>query len=353
MKFKSYLIFISLTFFSCYDIYIPSQSSINEHKLRVIGSTLETGPNISPGDTVQVKVVFAGNDVVDVYDWKILYGYMFEYKMGKKVRRTDYESVRIINSKNWLPDSIKVSILIDSNIIRDKADFVYSDEKNVLAIDSLVRANRKSGGKIFENMKDDEIELLEEKLFNIILDGNLVFKARSENGSNLEIKKTLPITYRKEFPGLLEESFNPQVKWIVVYGMPGDELDFIDFSSIDSNTNVTKNYLYNKEYPDSVNDKIIIQDNWSYILVADTSFVSSLDLDHHMNFDWFYQPVINGQNSNNSHEDEFDMYGWYTSFIPSEKKKVQSFHLWLNSGLTVNNIKGHSIIHCEGTFEYQ
>lgn len=130
-------------------------------------------------------------------------------------------------------------------------------------------------------------------------------------------------------------------------------LDSYDFESLESNGIITKNYLYNRVNPEIVNSKIVIKNNWSYILVSDRSFITSNEPGIFTQFDWFYQPEINDQNSNNLYEEEIDMFGWHTSFLPPEKKNVEKFHIWLYSGVSVNYVKGHSIIHCEGTFEYQ
>lgn len=358
MNIQSTFLLLLILLISCFDIFEPNFENIEEAKLRVIGSRLND-PNVLPGDTISMKVFFAGNEVVDVSDWKILYGYMFKMDGDERIRRTDYEEINVIDYENWLPDSIEVTIVIDSNIIVNQAKHAFPTEQYAIEMDSLVQEFKKSNGTLFESFSEDIIDSVKTNIINTMLNGNILFTAKSKNGSILEVKKNVPITYRKEFNDLVEDAVNPEINWLAIYSVPDNYAKSFYPLYPQTEEVAIKNYLFNSNYPDSVNGNVIVQKGWSYFLVADPS--SSILYDD-IGFKWFLQNsdiVDDDQDSlfvidYDFIEDNSMLYdGWYTKIIPPVNKDMKNFDVWVYGRGSINYINGYDVKHGKGVFKYQ
>ncbi len=360
MKLKLSIIITLIFLSSCFDIFEPNFENVEDSKLRVIGSVLED-PNVQPGDTVTLKVIFAGNDVVEISDWKILYGFMFKMDGEERIRRTDYENLNILNYTSWLPDSIEVILEIDSNIIVMQSEHAFPTKEYALSMDSLVKQYELKGEDLFNNFTEEEVDSIKNNILSTTLNGNILFTAKSENGSVIEIKKTVPITYRKKFDDFIEPSINPDVKWIAIYSVPADKEKM--FYPLDDQTEqiAVKNYLYNSLYPDSVNENIIVKNGWSYFLVADPESNFTQELDGDMRVNWFLKNADNTDDEQDSlfvlDYDYMDDNGifysnWYVKIKPPVNKSMQNFNVWAYSRCSINYISGYDIKYGHGKFIY-
>lgn len=368
MNLKSTLLLFAVLLFSCFDIFEPNFENIEEAKLRVIGSKLND-PNVKPGDTVVVTVVFDGNNVVDVYDFKMLYGFMLKAEGENFVKRTDYEPINIISMKKYLPDSIEVTVCIEDSIIIKQADHAMPTKEYAIQMGSLVQDYKKSNGTLFDNFTEDELDSVTRNIMSIQLNANMIFTALSENGTQLEVKKNIPITYRKEFGELIHESINPQITWIAVYGkkLKKDE-SFYPYPGMD----VDLFYLYNRDYPDSICDSVLIKEGYSYFLASfsDTAlgidFFYENDPSYNERTYWFLKnedDVDDEQDSlfvldyDYNDENLSNMIGgrqdWIVKFNPPTNKDMRNFKIWVNLVSTTLFLRGNDILSCKGRFVYK
>lgn len=352
-------VLLPLLLFSCLDHDAPRFEVIENFKLRLVGSKLEGGPNITPGDTVRVKLYFAGDSVLSVGGWKVLNGPVFTHMDGKTIRRTDYDTLTVRELHSWLPDSVEVELILDSAVIANNPKYLWVSEGQLAKLDTIRKKNSASSGAYVANMSQAERDTLQRYLENAHLAVHIFGNATSSKGTTLEIKKELAVTYRKEFPTIIPPHKNAECNWIAVYGIPSStENSFQPHSSAYLQT-IQRNYLYHRNHPESVSTQIPIRSDWSYYLAADAD-IDAVKESEHKQFNWFIENLDKVYDKPESlmvlddEDDEF-LTAWsdVVQFTPPQKREMKRFKVWVNVNYRSHYLQSQVMQCGEGSFIYE
>lgn len=355
-------ILMPLLLLSCFDYDSPKFEVVESFKLRVVGSTLESGPNCAPGDTVNMKLYFAGDEVTSIGKLHVLNGPVWVYKNGKNVQRTDYDTVTVNVVHSWLPDSVELSLVLDSAVIHNNRKHTWITDTQWGVLDVMRKENKESNGASVAAMTAVEKDSLEEYLRRAYLSVHVFAEATSELGKKLTIKKEIPVTFSKEFPTIMPLHKNAECNWIAVYGMPSSMEDYFQPHSDASVAQVEKNYLYHRTHPDSVASQIPIRVGWSYFLAADAD-LDNVKKKEFKDFTWFIENVDKVYDKPESlmvfyddyDEEDFMLTPWndVKKFLPPKKKDMKRFKVWVNVTYGNRHLQSQVMRSGEGVFVYE
>ncbi len=281
---------------------------IEPNKIRTSGFVYEPYPEGAPGDTIRVKMHFAG-EKVDSVRLQMSYNHVYTIYFTDTVM--DVFDLPVFADSNNLPDSLAFSFVVpESTFFKTKAlpqegldmlkralppsmqsftqqDFArlmmdlgkldYSDNASVLGFmqewSALVAPQ---GG---QPVAVDSLFALVGKMAGAFSIPAVIYaEAYADNGKRLKIKGDFAIRYNRRlkntpFAALFPVNDPPKIRWIGVYKVKGDNL--MSFNPADTSFagDFSVRYLYNEMFPDSVYDTVIIDNGYTYFLAADSGMV--------------------------------------------------------------------------------
>jgi hypothetical protein len=308
MKTKySIIILFSLIMLQC--VPFPDRyERIEPNKIRTNGFVYEPYPEGAPGDTIRAYMHFAG-EKVDSVNLQMSYSHVITIYGQDTVM--DVFDLPVISESNRLPDSLAFSFVVpESTFFKTKAlpqeglqlikqflppsmqsltqqDFAALlmdlGNLNYNNTDSITRFMQRQSALLppgtDQNSSLNTFLAVVGKLDSTFsIPAVLYAEAYADNGRKLKIKGDFVIRYNRRlqnspFAALFPVNEPPKVRWIGLYKVKGSNITSFNPADTSFTGDFSINYLYNKMFPDSVHDTVLIDNGYTYFLAADSGMV--------------------------------------------------------------------------------
>jgi len=257
--------------FSCAQ-YSSDFNRIDGNKLRVIGVSYLPRPDVAPGDTVTARVYFTGNKVVQVDKFSMAFnGYG-----DRDGTIFDEKPLAIIATESWLPDSFQYTfILPDSVFLKHRSWFLDSTASDSMA--RLMIRPKDSVVAFVTSLPQTEQSGLVDRIKKLSLGSVTFCTATAENGTSLRVLSNFSVRYNSRYREFFPVNNNPSISWIAAYTVPRSVAMSFDPFNLTAAGSAHKTYLFNAQYPDSVDTTVVIDTGYSYFFAADNGVRMRLD----------------------------------------------------------------------------
>jgi hypothetical protein len=280
---------------------------IEPNALRALNAVFLPSSDAAPGDTVTMRLYFAGDSVSNVSDWEISTDIITnDYGSDTAV---NFHSIPSVNTQNSLPESISVSFVVPDSIFyttqavsEAKINFIRpilpagmrSFTRNQLAdfMTDLSKTNFSdtlqlvmfaikwatplglTGIPTMESLAPlIPATLALTNLFSI--KSYITCTAHTADGKSLPIQSQFVIRYNSALQNspvgaYVPVNHNPVINWISIIDVAQANVNFFDPSDPAMAGKITTHLLYHTYLPDSISDTILIDDGHSYFFAVDS-----------------------------------------------------------------------------------
>jgi hypothetical protein len=274
---------------SCTNFNAPLFERIDDNKLRVIGVSIGPHPEVSPGDTVTATAYFAGNPVVSVDAFSIAHSIL--WASDGTIPSDDY-TITPINYISGLPDSIRFSFVVNSDVFIGRRNFSSLSQAKSDSVANIFIKNKTDLSTYLSGLPAKDLDSLKIFADKMVLPAFLLFTAHSASGTSLKIKTDFSIKYHVPDLGTASALSNPSIHWVGICKVPSQYALGFSLDSINLNNNHVITYLYNSDTPSLVDSIIDVDTGYSYFLAADNGVYSSIDSNSMTRSDTAWDTII-------------------------------------------------------------
>ena len=182
----------------------------------------------------------------------------------------------------------------------------------------------------------------------MVLPAWVMFTARSENGTSLDVVAQFTINYKAALPGITPPHSNPDIAWVGICAVPDRFALGFDFFAGSGHYKMI--YLYNKNHPTLCDSVIDVDTGYAYFLVSDNAVAATIDSagqaltnipwdtirDNNGNmiaetyaYKWFYQNIDNVTDQDDSLMQIDDNESACIEMKPPDNIAMKRFRAWV------------------------
>ncbi|MBD3345608.1 MAG: hypothetical protein GF401_11150 [Chitinivibrionales bacterium] len=275
---------------SCFNFPTRFERIVND-ELRPVTAVFSPYSEAAPGDTLSVKIHFAGNPVIAVDTMMVSYS-VLNNVYGINDTFTNVEAVQMIDSTMALPESVEISFVVPDTKLDDLlAPFVARTDSALRAIDPalaemvppniLIEQLTNPDPAFWDAIPDSFINtMIAPALEYITKPAYFFITARSHNGIVLESRAEFVVRFNtnfKDIPKLsqaIQVNNNPEVRWMGVYKVEGDNV--FSFDPLEFTGEYEFFCFFNEADQSCTFDSVILIDTgYSYFIAADSGIVQT------------------------------------------------------------------------------